>query len=215
MALGELVDFRARFAESSAEVNDQPQLAAIILAAGQSSRMGRPKPLLRYQGQTFLDRLISCFTGLASPIVVVLGYQSDEVRAGIERGDAVEFVLNTDPGRGMLSSLQCGLANLPGHLDGVFFMPADLPQLRRSTIQTIASTPGPLVIPRFDGRNGHPVRVSTDIVREVLALPVTAKASDVIHRNRATFVDVDDAGVLEDIDTPADYEALVGAAERQ
>ena len=193
-------------------MNEQLQLAAVILAAGESSRMGRPKPLLRYQGVTFLDRLISCFTGVASPIVVVLGYAAAEIRAGVESGDRVEFVVNPDPSRGMLSSLQCGLATLPQPADGVFFMPADLPRLRRSTVEKLAAAAGPLVIPRFDGRNGHPVRVSADIARELLGLPITAKASDVIHRHRAAFLDVDDPGVLYDVDTPAEYDALVGAA---
>jgi molybdenum cofactor cytidylyltransferase len=193
-------------------VNQPHQLAAVILAAGESSRMGRSKPLLRFEGQTFLDRAISCFDGLTSPIVVVVGYGAAEIRAGIETADGVEFVNNPDPSRGMLSSLQCGLATLPRHLDAVLFMPADLPRLRRSTVEILASTSGQLVIPRFNERNGHPVRVSTDIARELLALPVAAKASDVIHRHRATFVDVDDPGVLHDIDTPADYEALVGAS---
>ena len=192
-----------------------PQLAAVILAAGESSRMGRPKPLLRYEEKTFLDRSISCFAGLVSPIVVVLGYQADQIRAGIESGHRAQFVVNPDPSRGMLSSLQCGLASLPEHLDAVFFMPADLPRLRRDTAETLASEAGPLVIPRFEGRNGHPVRLTLGVARELLALPLTAKPSDVIHRHRAAYIDVDDPGVLHDIDTPAEYEALVGAAEQR
>lgn len=196
-------------------MNADPQFAAVILAAGASSRMGRPKPLLLFHGETFLDRLIGCFAGIASPVRVVLGYRAAEVRAGIVRGNEAEFVINPDPARGMLSSLQCGLLDLPAGIAAVFFMPVDLPALRRTTIDTLAAAPGSLLIPRCNGRNGHPVRISRTIVGELLAAPLTAKASDVIHRHRAVFIDVDDPGVIHDVDTPADYEMLVAGRAGQ
>jgi molybdenum cofactor cytidylyltransferase len=105
---------------------------AIILAAGASSRMGRPKPLLELDGETFLDRLIGRFYGICAPIVVVLGYEADRIRAGIRNAGDVEFVINPSPERGMLSSLQCGLASLPGDAAAVLFTPADLPSIRTS-----------------------------------------------------------------------------------
>jgi molybdenum cofactor cytidylyltransferase len=196
-------------------VNAGAQFAAVILAAGASSRMGRPKPLLRFEGETFLDRLVGRFAGIAQPVRVVLGYGADQVRAGVAHGRSIEFVINPDPSRGMLSSLQRGLAGLPVETDGAFFMPVDLPHLRRTTVEALAAANGPLVIPAYCGRHGHPVRASRAIISELLALPWTAKASDVIHRHRAVFLDVDDPGVLYDIDTPADYEALVGERAEQ
>lgn len=191
------------------------KLAAVILAAGASSRMGRPKALLQFAGETFLDRLIACFDGIAEPTVVVLGFNAGAIRTGIARALDAHIVVNPDPSRGMLSSLQCGLAALPKDVDGVFFMPVDLPAVRRSTIEQLAQTAGPLVIPVFRGHHGHPVRVSQAIISELLELPLTAQARDVIHRHSAVFVEVDDAGVLHDVDTPAEYEALVaGTAAR-
>lgn len=188
----------------------QPRkLAAVILAAGASSRMGRPKALLQFAGETFLDRLIAGFDGIAEQTVVVLGFDAGTIRTGIARARDAHFVVNPDPSRGMLSSLQCGLAALPKDVGGVFFMPVDLPEVRRSTIEQLAKTAGPLVIPVFRGRHGHPVRVSEAIVSELLELPLTAQARDVIHRHDAVFVEVDDAGVLHDVDTPAEYDALV------
>jgi molybdenum cofactor cytidylyltransferase len=188
--------------------------SAIILAAGASSRMGRPKPLLLLDGETFLDRLIGAFSGICRPITVVLGYDADRIRAGIRRAAAAQFVDNPEPDRGMLSSLQCGLAHIGNELDAVLFTPADLPSIHSSTIAAVAGSDAPVVIPRCGGRNGHPVRVSRAIAEELLALPPGAQARDVLqrHRSETLFVNVDDPGILHDVDTPQDYEALVDAS---
>jgi len=188
--------------------------AAIILAAGASSRMGHPKPLLPLDGETFLDRLIAAFSGICSPIIVVLGYDADRIRAGIRRAADAEFVVNPAPDRGMLSSLQCGLEQLGGNVDAVLFTPADLPSIHNSTIASVAGSDAAIVVPRCGGRNGHPVRVSRVIAEELLALPAGAQARDVLHQHRSEtiFVNVDDPGILYDVDTPQDYEGLVATS---
>lgn len=182
--------------------------AAVILAAGASSRMGRPKPLLDFDGETFLDRLIRLFAGVCQPVIVVLGYGAAKARAGTTRAPDVEFVVNPAPERGMLSSLQCGLAQIPPYTGMVLFTPVDVPGISRTTIERLAATETPVAIPTFGGRGGHPVAISRQTVAELLALPVSAKASDVIHRHRAHLVEVDDPGILYDVDTPQDYESL-------
>jgi len=177
--------------------------------------MGRPKPLLDLYGETFLDRLIERFHGICVPIMVVLGYEADRIRSGIRNARGVEFVVNPAPERGMLSSLQCGLASLPADADAVLFTPADLPSIERSTIAAVAASgSAEITIPRYGGRNGHPVRISRGIVAELLALPEDAQARDVLHRHRGQtlFLDVDDPGILHDVDTPADYEALIAGS---
>ena len=81
--------------------------AGLILAAGESRRMGSPKALLRYRGQTFLDTLISLFAARCSPVIVVLGANADEIRRGLSC--SAEFVINPDYRTGQTSSMQCGL----------------------------------------------------------------------------------------------------------
>ena len=88
-------------------------IAGIILSAGASRRMGTPKALLQLNDETFLDRLIRLFSEVCSPVIVVLGDQADQIRSGIRRGSEARFVVNPDPERGMLSSLQCGLRSGP------------------------------------------------------------------------------------------------------
>lgn len=185
------------------------QLAAVILAAGASSRMGRPKPLLSFEGATFLDRQIACFSGICEPIIVVLGYCAEDICAGIERAGEVEIAINAEPERGMLSSLQCGLSRLPRDIDAALFTPVDLPCISRSTVQALAGAEADFAVPVFHGSKGHPVRVSRAVIDDILALPPAAQARDALSRHRLLRIDVDDPGILVDVDTPAEYDALI------
>lgn len=194
--------------------------AAILLAGGASTRMGRPKALLPIGNQTFLGRLIGIYRRHCASVIVVLGYQADAVRAATPNPEAdpaagpaadpaaqpVRWVINEQPERGQFSSLQTGLRALPSGTD-CLFQPMDYPAVAEATVELLARTPGQLVIPRHDGRRGHPVRLSPGLVAELLRLPATAQARDVIrsHYPAATFLDVTDPGVLQDIDTPEDF----------
>lgn len=190
-------------------------IAGIILAAGASRRMGTPKALLVLNGETFLDRLIGLFSEVASPVVVVLGHQAAEIRAGIRRGGAARFVVNPDPERGMLSSLQCGLAALPQEAEAAMFMPVDQPDIERSTLEKLIGEfdagRAPATIPAYRDKHGHPVLIARPLMAELLALPTTAQASDVIHRYRSqtAYVTVDDSGVSTDVDDRAAYAELL------
>jgi len=191
-------------------------IAGLILSAGASRRIGSPKALLELNGATFLDRLIRAFRAACDPLIVVLGYDAEHIRESIP-ADATA-VLNPDPARGMFSSLQCGLRALPPHIDAVIFTPVDYPALRADTIAALAKAfeqmQAPITRPRYAGERGHPVCISRCVIDELLALPVTAQARDVIHayRPRTEYVDVDDPGILVDIDLPEDYQRLQAQA---
>lgn len=193
-------------------------LAGLILAAGESRRMGSPKALLDFGGETFLDRLILTLGGSCCPVIVVLGCEPQRIRAGLRRADLATFVTNPDYQRGQLSSLQRGLAAVPPEAEGVLFTPVDYPAVRPSTIARIARRfqarqPDEwLVVPRSQGRHGHPVCLACDLIPEFLALADDAQARDVIHghRKQTVYEDVDDAGILEDVDDPESYARLTG-----
>jgi molybdenum cofactor cytidylyltransferase len=177
--------------------------------------MGTPKALLDYRGETFLDRLIRVLGTVTDPVIVVLGHHAAQIRAGV--GSHARFVINPEPDRGQLSSLQTGLAALPAEAQGVAFIPMDCPAVREETVFRLAQAflardpETQLVIPRCkDGtlyHRGHPVFASRTIAAEILALPVIAQARDVIHSQipRTQYVDVDDRGILTDVDDPAAY----------
>jgi molybdenum cofactor cytidylyltransferase len=188
-------------------------IAGIILAAGASSRMGTPKALLGYRGETFLDRLIRVLGAVCDPVIVVLGFHGDEIRAAAH--GSTRFVVNPDPSRGQLSSLQTALAEVPSSADGFLFMPVDCPSAEPETVQKIVdafyATAKPLlVIPRHDGRRGHPVCVRCELIQEFLALSPQGQAKEVVrrHADRTHYLDTLDAGVLSDIDDPEAYRVL-------
>jgi molybdenum cofactor cytidylyltransferase len=196
-------------------VSPGSRIAGIILSGGASRRMGTPKALLRFQNETFLDRLIRVFSPDCDPIIVVVGEHADPIRSGIERAREVLFALNPDPDRGMLSSLQCGLALVPQEADAAMFLPVDHPHIEPSTIELLAARfradPAPVTVPTFLGEHGHPVCISRPVIAELLALAPEAKASDVIHRHIAatSYIEVSDRAVVTDVDDPAAYAELL------
>ena len=189
--------------------------AGLILAAGESRRMGSPKALLDYRGATFLDTLIGLFAQRCSPVIVTLGAAAEEIRARATR--PAEFVLNPDYARGQLSSMQCGLRAVPPEADGVLFTLVDHPAVSRNTIDALLA-PGVsqddalLRVPRYRGRRGHPIWFSRELIPEFRVLPESGAARDVVrlHAGRTAFLDLDDPGIVADIDSPQDYRALTG-----
>ena len=181
--------------------------------------MGSPKTLLRLGGETFLDRAISVYAQVCDTVTVVLGHQAETIRARSTRGGAVNFVVNSDPERGQLSSLQAGLAAISEDPDAVSFCPVDCaavrPETVRELIDALAGSRAAFAIPRYRGKRGHPVVFRTPVLAEFLSLPASASARDIVHAyaTRTVYVDTEDFGVALDADTPEDYEALVKAVE--
>jgi len=182
----------------------------LILAAGASRRMGSPKPLLPFEGQTFLDTLIEKFARHCRDVTVVLGHQAAGIRSALARADQVTFVANANYQEGQISSLQAGLRAMP-HATRILLTLADHPAVADSTLSDLVGLPAMLAIPRYRGRHGHPIFFGRSIADELLALPVSASARDVIHahREQTRFVDVEDPGILLDIDDPSSYAALL------
>jgi molybdenum cofactor cytidylyltransferase len=187
--------------------------AGIILAAGESSRMGSPKALLEFQGETFLDRLIRCFEEECSPVIVVLGHQPEVIRAGVRSPGMAKFVLNAEYRLGQFSSLQCGLRAVPPNTEGVIFTPVDQPNIQSATLSQLIAARAPVAIPQYMGQHGHPVLFSRALVGEFLALAPDEQARTVLHRHAPDirYVDVPDAGILDDIDDPDAYYMLLAS----
>jgi len=189
---------------------NRANIAGVILAAGASSRMGQPKALLEYHGEAFVHRLARMMDEVCARVVVVVGFDAERIRTAVPNAAAV--VENPAPERGMLSSLQCGLRHATD-ANAVMFLPVDYGALRPETIAIVASeaAEAEIVVPEYEGRHGHPVRVPRAIASELLSLPQTARARDVIRRHRdiTRYVGVDDPGAIADVDRPEDYRALV------
>lgn len=176
--------------------------------------MGSPKALLDYRGETFVARLARVLGKECQPVIVVLGYDADVLRERMPAG--VQIVVNPDPSRGQLSSLQTALAALPAESEGFAFIPVDSPAVAESTVAQLVSAftnreaSTLFVIPRQDGKRGHPVFAAKSTAVEFLALPPTSKASEVVHAHvdRTKYEDVSDPGILADVDDPDAYQRL-------
>jgi molybdenum cofactor cytidylyltransferase len=184
-------------------------VAGIILAAGESRRMGRPKALLPFRGGTFLSVLAETFRQYADPVVAVFGFNGEEVKESVP--DGVVAVVNSDYRLGMLTSLQAGLRACGAGYDAVLFTLVDHPAVRPETLVALMSADADVAIPRFKGRRGHPVLMRRDLAELYLAEPLSAKVRDVIdrHADRIRYVEVDDPGICDDVDDPALYAALL------
>ncbi len=177
----------------------------MILAAGLSRRMGFPKALLLWEGETYLDRQIRLFGGVCAEVIVVL--RAGAVLGACCRLGEARVVYNEDADRGQLSSLQTGLAVAAG--EAVLFSPVDYAHVKESTVRMVASGGAGMVLqPSFEGKHGHPVWVRRPVVGALLSAPVETAARDVVRRFRREFVDVDDAGCVMDADDPASYAAV-------
>jgi molybdenum cofactor cytidylyltransferase len=176
--------------------------------------MGSPKALLDFRGRTFLDHLIGVLSEVCSPVIAVLGADAERIRDGLARADRAILTVNERFRLGQLSSMQAGLRVLPAEAGRVVFTLVDHPNLEPSTLARLLREDALFVIPRFEGRRGHPMIFSAALASEFLSLPLESSAREVLRAHAADilYVDVDDPGVCDDIDDPETYARLTRTA---
>ena len=196
-------------------------LVAIILAAGDSTRMGKPKALLPDpDGRPFVTRLARTFSAAGVDRIVIVTGELHEAIATAVAADppdvTTQCARNPDPSRGQLSSLWVGLAAAGTTADAILMIPVDIPLVRESTIREVVDmwrrTQAPIVRPAVGTRHGHPVLFDRSTFDALRHAPLTEGARVVVHAHasRVVNVPVDDESCLVDVDTPAEYEALIG-----
>jgi molybdenum cofactor cytidylyltransferase len=195
-------------------------VGAVVLAAGASSRMGRPKALLPVgpAGDCFLTHLVATLrAGGVDDVVVVLGADEAAVRPIAERVQPpVRVVVNPDFERGQLSSLVVALdvVDRPG-MNAILVAPVDVPLVGAETVRALLAAyerlRAPVVRPAREGRHGHPVLIDRSLFAELRAADPSAGARAVIRAHESSVVNVmvDDDGAFVDIDTRAEYERYV------
>jgi molybdenum cofactor cytidylyltransferase len=183
--------------------------AAIILAAGESRRMGRPKAFLPFRDGTFLSAIAGVLSQRCSPVIAVFGFDAARVMQLVPPG--ILPIENPDYRLGMLTSLQAGLRILQNEANSVFFTLVDHPAISLSTVDALLQSEATIAIPRAEGRRGHPVLIRRAIFQEFLTEPPASKVRDVIDRHSAEieYIEVADPGISDDIDDPALYEKLL------
>jgi molybdenum cofactor cytidylyltransferase len=190
-------------------------IAGLILAAGESSRMRSDKALLVYRGRTFLETIILNLRHAGiEKIKVVLGHHAEKIQQVLDLA-GVQVVLNRHYQRGQTSSLQGGLAALREFSPEAVILclvdhPAVTADVMRRLRERFEEGRASVVIPTYEGQRGHPVVISRELFPELLALRPNEGANTIIHKYRAAtqFVEVDDRGILLDVDDPDTYERL-------
>ena len=194
------------------------KVAAVVAAAGRSTRMGEPKQLLPWGKRTVLGSVASHLAEAgASPVLCVVGHRAAEMAAAL--GDApAQLIDNPDYLQGeMLSSYQAGVRHLLAETTpylGTLLALGDQPHIPVDVIHRVIAqarcSPFQIVIPSYNMRRGHPFYLPAHLWPELLSLSHDDTLRTLVQRHQAsiTYVEVDTDSILRDIDTPADYQAL-------
>jgi molybdenum cofactor cytidylyltransferase len=195
-------------------------IVAVVLAAGESSRMGRPKALLPIGGKSFIEAIVMALrqTRIAK-ILIVLGHHAEDLKPQIE-GLPVTILINSEYRLGQLSSLQVAVRHLMGlpdftGVDGILVHLVDHPYLNPALVNRMIEgfyNSGKLIVlPRYGSHHGHPVIFSARLFGELLQAPLEQGAKAVVnaHRDDTLELETDDAGIAIDIDTPDEYRRYV------
>jgi molybdenum cofactor cytidylyltransferase len=191
-----------------------PGVGAIILAAGGSTRMGRPKQLLQIEGQTLVRRIVDAATGAGcSPIVVVLGHKADAICQELDR-QPVHFAINPDWSRGIGSSIRCGvemLLTIAPSIERLMLLLCDQPRVSANVLRRVIAaqkcSEKPVCVCAYAGTVGPPVLVDRSLFEQLMSLPDDRGAKALwtgAGEDRVCHVPCEEAAM--DIDTPADYQ---------
>ena len=189
---------------------------AIVLAAGASKRMGKPKPLLRFRDSTFLEQIVTTLqSSQADGVTVVLGAQAEAIAKAVDLPDA-DVIINGDYRKGQLSSLVAGIKHVPQQTEAILLCLVDHPFITAEIVDKIVGefrrTDAPIVVPTFNGRRGHPTLFSHSMFAPLISAPAEKGARHVVYSNedKVLEVTVSDSTVLVGINTPDDYRSHFG-----
>lgn len=184
-------------------------MEAIVLAAGYSSRAQTFKMTIMLGNMTVLEHTLSKFEGICHKIIVVSGFQSERINkllSEIRYKYKMEIVGVVNPlyDLGMFSSVQKGCKEVEA--SSFFITPGDCPLVDKETIHKLTTEKGNVVIPSYHRKGGHPIKLSGDIKQRILEADSDTNLRSILQKNEKNFLNVEDPGVVMDLDTPEDIE---------
>ncbi len=192
-------------------------VSAILLAAGESTRMGQNKALLPWQGKTLLEYHLDQLrqTTVVKPIVV-LGFEADKLRALIEKAARVSVTINPDYPSGRCSSIKAGMRMLPSRSEAVMILAIDQPRsyhLLQEMIERHRSDGNLITVPVYEGRRGHPPIFSRSLFPELLEISEETMGLRHImrsHQEQVAELVTSSPIALVDLNSPGEYERALG-----
>ena len=189
-----------------------PRVSAVLTAAGESTRMGRPKPLLAWRGVTLVEYQVASLTAAgATEVVVVLGHRHEEVAPYVE-GPTVRYVVNHRYRDGRSTSIRTGIAETAPDAEAILLLGVDQPRPPEIVAETLAShlDSGALITsPRRNGRGGHPIVFSPALRGELDAITEEEQGIRQVfraHRDEVNEIEIDDPAIHLDLNTAEDYD---------
>jgi len=190
-------------------------ISAILLAAGESRRMGRFKQLLPLGNKSFVEHCVdNLLASRVDEVIIVTGHREAEVRRIV--GDRpVKFAHNEDYRLGMASSIKCGVRSLTEDSRAFVLALVDQPQIGVEVINLVIDAfergQASIVIPTYDGKGGHPIVLDAALKEEVLNMDVEQGLRQIVraHSDEVSRVGVSSRVILEDFDLPEDYEHIL------
>jgi molybdenum cofactor cytidylyltransferase len=191
-------------------------IVPVILAAGDSSRMGFPKALLPLGPDAFLTRILKTLEEIPLPaVLVILGRDAHRIGPRLA-SHHVRVLINHHPELGQFSSMRMALENLPPQCSGCLVWPVDQPLVSAAfvheLIRLFRNSEASLALPACVGKAGHPTIFGKALIAELLAAPPGANPKAIVarHKKSAIWLPTDEKGTVEDCDTPEDYLRLTG-----
>jgi molybdenum cofactor cytidylyltransferase len=193
-------------------MSDPGLVGAVVLAAGQSRRMGRPKLLMPWGERTVIEQVVKVLLdGAATPVVVVSGGTHEQIAEAL-RAWPVQIVHNPRYQENQMAlSLRAGLAAMPAEVQAVLVALGDQPQIESSVVQAVIEayrlSQARLVVPSYQMRRGHPWLAARPLWSELLGQQPVATLRDFLstHASEIHYLPLDKPSILQDLDTPDDY----------
>lgn len=193
---------------------NQRRLSAVILAAGESSRMGEPKPLIKIANKTFFEIIKKKIIAAGiKDIHMVLGAESGTI-ISVLNPKGINIIINKLWQQGQISSLKKAVEYLSDRTDAIIMFLIDHPQIEITTIKQLIDKykngSADIIIPEYEGRGGHPVIIANSVYRAILEAPLNSGARSVFRKSEfnSVRVKVNDPNIRQDIDTKEDYHGI-------
>jgi len=177
----------------------------IVLAGGYASRMSQNKMMLPFAGKPLIAATIMRMRSSVNRIIIVTGHYHVPIASYFSEMSDITIVFNPDYERGMFTSVQRGVQETKSDF---FVTPGDYPLISENTYQSLILATGKIRVPVYRGQRGHPIFFDHTMKGWLLACDPSDNLKAFRDRYEVNYVDVDDPGVIQDIDTPSDYQHL-------